>query len=52
MYRMPGTTQLAEYKIELMIKSPIHVHPFPILTAKRQKVEKEFLAMLEADVRG
>ena len=49
---MPGTTHLAEYKIELMAKSPIRVHAYPIPYAKRkrQEVEKEVQAMLEADV--
>ena len=48
---MLDATQFAEYKIELMNKIPIHVHPFPIPNAKRQTAEKEFLAMLEVDVR-
>ena len=47
---MPGTTHLAEHKIELTTKSPIHVCPYPIPYAKRQKVEKEVQAMLEAEV--
>ena len=47
---MPGTTHLAEHKIELTTKSPILVRPYPIPYAKRQKVEKEVQAMLEADV--
>ena len=47
---MPGTTHLAEHKIELTTKSPIRVRPYPIPYAKRQEVEKEVQAMLEADV--
>ena len=47
---MPGTTNLAEHKIEFKTKSPICVCPYPIPYAKRQEVEKEVQAMLEADV--
>ena len=47
---MPGTTHLAKHKIELTTKSPIRVRPYPIPYAKRQEVEKEVQAMLEADV--
>ena len=47
---MPGTTHLAKHKIELTTKNPIRVHPYPIPYAKRQEVEKEVQAMLEADV--
>ena len=47
---MHGTTHLAEHKIELTTKSPICVRPYPIPYAKRQEVEKEVQAMLEADV--
>ena len=47
---MPGTIHLAEHKIELTNKSPIHVRPYPIPYAKRQEVEKKVQAMLEADV--
>ena len=47
---MPGTTHLAEHKIELTTKSPIRVRPYPIPYAKRQEVEKEVQTMLMADV--
>ena len=43
---MPGTTHLAEHKIELTTKSPISVRPYPIPFAKRQEVEKEVKALL------
>ena len=36
---MPGTTLLAEHKIELTTKSPIRVRPYPIPYAKRQEVD-------------
>ena len=37
---MPGTSHLAVHKIEMTIKSPICVRPYPIPYAKRQEVEK------------
>ena len=46
---MPVTTHLAEHKKELTTKSPNRVRPFPIPYAKRQEVEEEVQAVLEAD---
>ena len=47
---MSGTTNMAELKIELMTNSTLRVRPYPMHYAKRQEVEKEVQAMLEADV--
>ena len=47
---VPGTTHLAEHKIQLTTKGLIPVRPYPIPYAKRQEVEKNVQAMLEADV--
>ena len=49
-HRYAWNNSLAEHKIELTTKSPIRVSPYPIPYAKRQEVEKEVQAMLEADV--
>ena len=38
---MPVTTHLAEHKIELTTKGPIHVRPYSVPYANRQEVEKE-----------
>ena len=38
------------HKIEMAIKSPISVRPYPIPYAKRHEVEKEIQAMLEAEI--
>ena len=46
----PGTTDLVEHTIELTTQQPVRVPPYPIPYAKRDIVQKEVEAMLEAGI--
>jgi hypothetical protein len=47
---MPGTTNLAEHKIELTTDEPTRQKPYPLPYATRQKVKEEVEKMLEAGI--
>ena len=46
----PGTTDFVEHEIELTTSRPVRVAPYPIPYAKRETVQKEVEAMLEAEI--
>ena len=46
----PGTTDLVEHEIELTTSEPVRVAPYPIPYAKRETVQNEVEAMLNAGI--
>ncbi len=47
---LPGTTFLAEHKIDLISDKPIRITQYPIPYAMRDMVKEEITKMLKADV--